>query len=262
MVTSFRLWKLHFKRKIAPTRRSSYINKITDCVHTAIILTTETGSQKALGDVSCDNRNKVQNIEMHHVELNADDSSEKNISCRIMCCQDHHVLNCPHCTTNKTTEKPSQFDNTYSFNKRVTQNCMSEVQETLHTNSDAEKNSNIPEEYRKKGTIDLTHKTDTCTTSSDVKRSAASTCHTQMIKSWEIRAALTTIIIALQTIVLTGPFVASYWIEVFSRSEFTLQTRLLLLIPFLLNSFSNPFIYAWRIPEIRQEFRRLFRMNT
>ncbi|CAC5404730.1 ADORA2A [Mytilus coruscus] len=265
MLTSFRLWKLHFKGKIAPLQVLSEGNKITDCMHSNI-LTTKQGSQKA----PCDNRQgedkveviSIQNIKMHHVELNANDSSEKEKSSRIMCSEDHHVLNCLHCTTTKATEKQSQFDNTYSFDKRVTPNCMSKVQETLHRNSDAEKNGSIPKENRKIETTDLTRKTNTCTTSSDVENSAAPTCHTQMIKTWEIRAVLTTIIIAFQTIALTGPFVASYWIEIFSNVELTLQTRLLLLVPFLINSFSNPFIYAWRIPEIRHEFRRLFRMNA
>ncbi|CAG2190793.1 unnamed protein product [Mytilus edulis] len=230
-------------------------------------LTKEQGSQKT----KCVNRKgednveaiSLQNIKIIHAQVNANNSSEKETSCRSMCSQDQHVsFNCLHCTTSQT-KKPSPIDNTYIFDQRVTPSCMSELQKTSHRNSDVEKNdsiTNTTKENRKKETNDFSRKTNTCTTSSEFDNSAAPTCKKHITKTWEIRAALTTIIIAFQTIALTGPFVASYWIEIFSSVELTLQARLLLLIPFLINSFSNPFIYAWRIPEIRQEFRRLFRL--
>ncbi|CAC5404729.1 unnamed protein product [Mytilus coruscus] len=241
ILTSFRLWKLHFKGTIAPLPVISDGNKNNDCVHSTIV-TTEQSSQEVLSD----NRQggdkveaiSIQNIKIYHVEFNANNSSKKEKSSQIMCSQDHNVLNCLHGMTSMTTKKQSQFDNTYNFDQRVTPNCMSEVRETLHRNSDADKNGSIPKENRKTETTNLTHKTYTCTTSSEVENSAA-TCPTQMIKTWEIRAFLTTIIIAFQTIALTGSFVASYWIEIFTSVELTLQTRLLLSVPFLINSFSN-----------------------
>ncbi|CAC5398761.1 ADORA2A [Mytilus coruscus] len=81
-------------------------------------------------------------------------------------------------------------------------------------------------------------------------------------KSWEIQAFITCIIISLHTIICTGPVVCSIWVEVFQGSTVGYQARVITFIFFLINSLSNPFIYAWRIPEIRQEFRRLFRLNN
>ncbi|CAC5397994.1 unnamed protein product [Mytilus coruscus] len=118
----------------------------------------------------------------------------------------------------------------------------------------------VHEEKLNKGMIDLKNNTSICTTSKDV--AITIDVNTQLEKSWEIRALFTTIIIAFQTVVLTAPFVASYWIEVLSSTPLTLHIRVILFFPFLINSISNPFIYAWRIPEIREEFRRMFRINT
>ncbi|CAG2248280.1 unnamed protein product [Mytilus edulis] len=124
----------------------------------------------------------------------------------------------------------------------------------------SKKHTCTDEENLNKGMNDLKSNTNICTTSKDVAISID--VNTQFQKPWEIRAFFTTIIIAFQTVVLTTPLVASYWIEVLSSTPLTLQVRIILLFPFLINSLSNPFIYAWRIPEIRQEFRRLFRINT
>ena len=110
------------------------------------------------------------------------------------------------------------------------------------------------------GMHDLKSNTNICTTSKDVAISIDVT--TKLQNPWEIRAFFTTIIITFQTVVLTTPLVASYWIEVLSSTPLTLQIRILLLFPFLINSLSNPFIDAWRIPEIKQELRRLFSINT
>ncbi|XP_063401855.1 uncharacterized protein LOC134686108 [Mytilus trossulus] len=118
----------------------------------------------------------------------------------------------------------------------------------------------VHDENLNEGMIDLKNETDICTTTNDVAIPIDVNTHFQ--KSWEIRAFFTTLIIAFQTTVLTSPFVASYWVEVLSNTPLTLQVRIILLFPFLINSLSNPFIYAWRIPEIREEFRRLFRINT
>lgn len=103
-------------------------------------------------------------------------------------------------------------------------------------------------------------RTNLCTTPKDV--STPTHVNTQLKRSWEIRAFLTTIIIAFQTFILTGPFLVTFYIELFSNVPITRQSRLLLAIPYFINTFSNPFMYAWRISEIRQEFRKLFRLNT
>lgn len=77
--------------------------------------------------------------------------------------------------------------------------------------------------------------------------------------TWEKRAFITTIIIAVTTIFLTGPFIFSFWLDFFYGTRFTSQkTRLLLFVPLVLNSIINPFIYAWRIPEIKQRIKRIF----
>ncbi|CAC5392773.1 unnamed protein product [Mytilus coruscus] len=77
--------------------------------------------------------------------------------------------------------------------------------------------------------------------------------------TWEKRAFITTIIIAVTTIFLTGPFIFSFWLDFFYGTRFTSQkTRLLLFVPLVLNSIINPFIYAWRIPEIKQRIKKIF----
>lgn len=78
------------------------------------------------------------------------------------------------------------------------------------------------------------------------------------LNAWEFRAFTTSIFIGLSSMCLTGPFVISYWVDVHTGTLLPQQTRFLLLIPVMINSLINPFIYAWRIPEIRQEFRKLF----
>ncbi|VDI71044.1 Hypothetical predicted protein [Mytilus galloprovincialis] len=133
----------------------------------------------------------------------------------------------------------------------VNSNCDNKVSHT---------NICVQEEILNKGMIDLKSNTNLCTTSTDV--AISTDVNTQSQKSWEIRAFFTTLIIAFQTVILTSPFVVSYWMEISSSTPLTLQMRIILLFPFLINSLSNPLIYAWRIPEIRQEFRRLFRIGT
>jgi hypothetical protein len=66
--------------------------------------------------------------------------------------------------------------------------------------------------------------------------------------AWEFRAFITSIIVAVTTIVLTGPFLVSYWIDYYTGTLLPQQVRFILLIPLVLNSILNPFIYAWRIP--------------
>ena len=76
--------------------------------------------------------------------------------------------------------------------------------------------------------------------------------------AWEFRAFITSVIVAVTTIVLTGPFLVSYWIDYYTGTLLPQQVRFILLIPLVLNSILNPFIYAWRIPEIKQQFQKLF----
>ncbi|CAC5416897.1 unnamed protein product [Mytilus coruscus] len=131
----------------------------------------------------------------------------------------------------------------------VNSNCGNQVSQT---------NICVHEENMNKGMIDLKSNTNLCTTSTDV--AIYIDVNTQSQTSWEIQAFFTTLIIAFQTVILTSPFVVSYWMEISSSTPLTLQMRIIL--PFLINSLSNSLFYAWRIPEIRHEFRRLFRINT
>lgn len=71
---------------------------------------------------------------------------------------------------------------------------------------------------------------------------------------WEINAFVTCILIALQTTVLTAPLLTGFWYEVLSGQLLDFHVVLVLTIPYLLNNLSNPIIYYWRIPEIRQSF--------
>ncbi|CAC5369988.1 unnamed protein product [Mytilus coruscus] len=75
--------------------------------------------------------------------------------------------------------------------------------------------------------------------------------------SWEKRAFVTSLIIAATTIFLTFPFVFSFWLDFIHGARYTPQkTRLFLFIPLIFNSLINPFIYAWRIPEIKQKIKK------
>ena len=76
--------------------------------------------------------------------------------------------------------------------------------------------------------------------------------------AWEFRAFVTSIIVAVTTILLNGPFLVSFWIDYYTGTLLPQQVRFMLTIPLVLNSILNPFIYAWRIPEIKEQFRKLF----
>lgn len=75
--------------------------------------------------------------------------------------------------------------------------------------------------------------------------------------AWEFRAFITSIIVAVTTILLTGPFLVSYWIDYYTGTLLPQQVRFMLFIPLTLNSILNPIIDAWRIPEIKEQFRKL-----
>lgn len=80
-------------------------------------------------------------------------------------------------------------------------------------------------------------------------------------KVWEIRAFITSILIAAQTLLLTGPFVLSFWIELIYPQEVSSQMYMFAL-PFLVNLLTNPILYAWRMPEIRREFKNLCKRDN
>lgn len=75
--------------------------------------------------------------------------------------------------------------------------------------------------------------------------------------AWEFRAFTNSIIIAVTTFLFTGPFMVSYWIDIYTGTLLPQQKRFWLFLPLVMNSILNPFIYAWRIPEIRKQFRKL-----
>lgn len=80
-------------------------------------------------------------------------------------------------------------------------------------------------------------------------------------KSWEMRAFTTSIVISLHSLILTGPMIIFYLIEVISGQQLSQQVLSILAIPFLAHALTNPFIYAWRVPEIRHELRNICRRN-
>ena len=75
--------------------------------------------------------------------------------------------------------------------------------------------------------------------------------------TWEIRAFLTCVVIAVQSILLTGPIIVVYWIDILSDTPVSTETKFLCFFPYFLNILSNPILYIWRIPEIRLEFKCL-----
>ena len=77
-------------------------------------------------------------------------------------------------------------------------------------------------------------------------------------KEWELRAFITSLFVALTAIIFTGPFVVSIWFDVLSGIPLPMEKKMLLFLPISLNVFSNPFLYAWRIPEIRNEFKKIY----
>lgn len=81
-------------------------------------------------------------------------------------------------------------------------------------------------------------------------------------QAWEIRAFSTCVLLACQTILLTGPLIAGFWNDVIYDKPLSIQIKLILSIPYVLNSLSNPIIYTWRIPEIRQAFKTVCSRQT
>lgn len=77
------------------------------------------------------------------------------------------------------------------------------------------------------------------------------------LSKWEIRAFITCVLIACQTILLTGPIIFGFWFDVVSSRPLGLQIKFILSIPYFLNSLSNPIMYTWRIEEIRKAFKKV-----
>ena len=76
-----------------------------------------------------------------------------------------------------------------------------------------------------------------------------------------MRAFGTSVIVATMTLLLKGPMMMVFWFDAFADAASSQQTRFLLFILYIGNTFIDPFIYAWRIPEIRQQFRNLCGCN-
>ena len=73
--------------------------------------------------------------------------------------------------------------------------------------------------------------------------------------SWEIRAFFTCLLIAVQTVLLTGPINYGFWVDVVTRNPSSLQLKFILGFSYLLAGLMNLFVYTWRFQEVRKEFR-------
>ncbi|CAG2187887.1 unnamed protein product [Mytilus edulis] len=75
-------------------------------------------------------------------------------------------------------------------------------------------------------------------------------------KAWEIRAFSTCVILVMTSIIFTGPFVATFWVEILTSTVVKRKTQVVLFILHMLNVVVDPFIYAWRIPEIKAQLKK------
>ena len=75
-------------------------------------------------------------------------------------------------------------------------------------------------------------------------------------KAWEIRAFSTCVILVMTSIIFTGPFVATFWVEILTSTVVKRKTQVVLFILHMLNVVVDPFIYAWRIPEIKAQLKQ------
>lgn len=71
-------------------------------------------------------------------------------------------------------------------------------------------------------------------------------------RTWEMRAFFTCLLIAIQTVLLTGPIVYGLWIDVVTGKPASLQLKLILIFPYFMESLIGLFLYTWRFKEIRQ----------
>ncbi|CAG2240752.1 unnamed protein product [Mytilus edulis] len=274
IITSCRLWKIYFKGTIAPMQVIREGPNITGQVRSPHI-TIGQSCQTLQNNISLVPRQRnskeeitsihdifIQQINLKPANMGDNINKEKGESSKMICSQNRRAFDDPNCSNCKRAEKKIESVRSESLRVEESNYIAFQMTKEIPTNpskSISTKNDCIGEENMETDTVGLNHNVSIVSTESvnsfDVN-------NTHLKKTWEMRAFLTTIIIAIQTVILTGPFVASYWIEILSSLSLTLQTKIILLIPLLLNSFSNPFLYAWRIPEIRQEFGKLFRVNT
>lgn len=101
--------------------------------------------------------------------------------------------------------------------------------------------------------------------SSNRRNSFGHTCQSTDLKKqkrWEIRAFLTCVVVVSSTLIFTGPVIVSFWVEFISNQTPSKASRTLIGIIYLLNLIVDPFIYAWRMPEVRVYLRNLFRRST
>ncbi|CAG2224170.1 MC2R [Mytilus edulis] len=78
-------------------------------------------------------------------------------------------------------------------------------------------------------------------------------------KAWEIRAFSTSVITVVSAIIFTGPFLVSYWMEILTDTVVARQTHVVLFYIHMLNLFVDPFIYVWRIPEIKEQLKKIIK---
>ncbi|VDI58206.1 Hypothetical predicted protein [Mytilus galloprovincialis] len=81
-------------------------------------------------------------------------------------------------------------------------------------------------------------------------------------KAWEIRAFSTCVIIVMTAVIFSGPFFASYWLEILTGTVVARQTHAYLFLVHMLNLVVDPFIYAWRIPEMKEQMKRIIKCKT
>ncbi|VDI39871.1 Hypothetical predicted protein [Mytilus galloprovincialis] len=280
IITSFRLWKIYFKGAIAPIQRIRDGTIISDRMQSSFSKTNQCShkSHSYASDNKIQDEYKESDIEISDIEIqivtsntevNGDRSGIRKPR-KMNSSQSCNDLSCTHCTNSTMTDNKkhsysSTDDNKISANQGKKNSFQVRKTVSKKSESSSSKENNFTHKETSKEMVDLKHyknRNPFTISTNHANEGRSFDASKQLKKSWEIRAFLTTIIIAFQTITLTGPFVASFWIEAFSNAPLTIQFRLLLFIPYLINCISNPFIYAWRIPEIRHEFKKLFRINN
>lgn len=80
-------------------------------------------------------------------------------------------------------------------------------------------------------------------------------------KYWEIRAFITSVLVVCTTFLLAGPFFTLFWIAYFLAIKVPMETRFILLTLCTINALIDPFVYVWRIPEMREQFKKLCRIK-
>lgn len=91
-------------------------------------------------------------------------------------------------------------------------------------------------------------------------RSNADRVYNRSLKgeSWEVRAFKTNLLIASTTIFLTGPFVYTLLYDLFANEVMLTKNRHAVFVLSGLNYILDPFIYAYRVPEIREKITQKF----